>query len=90
MNGVLIGILCITLFYMLVFSSYKAIQNKRTAKPTERSVKDCSFEMLQMTKTNNNYEPLLDVLVSLDGDLCKLGVTLRADMRGYLDYEERK
>lgn len=44
-----------------------------------------SQDMLQLTSTNNSYDPLGDVLVNLDGDLAQFDLTLHADMRGYMD-----
>lgn len=41
--------------------------------------------ILGLTITNNTYPPLLDVLSSLQADLDKKGITLHADMKGYMD-----
>lgn len=40
-----------------------------------------------MTKTNNTYPPLLEVLSSLQLSLEKKGIVLHADMEGYMNNE---
>lgn len=40
--------------------------------------------ILDLTITNNTYPPLLDVFSSLQSDLDMKGITLRADMKGYM------
>ncbi len=41
-------------------------------------------EILDLTITNDAYPPLLDALSSLQSDLGMKGITLYADMKGYM------
>lgn len=59
----------------------------RLSLGTKRTSGDAvnSSAILQVTSTNNSYDPLGDVLSSLDDDLKRMGLTLNADMKGYMD-----
>lgn len=61
-------------------------EGKRFAAPRKRDTSQPSSVagILRMTKTNNTYPPLLDVLSGLQSDLEKKGITLHADMEGYM------
>lgn len=60
--------------------------------PTRMKKKTSQFyfvaEILNMTKTNNSYPPLLEVLSSLQSNLERNGITLHADLKGYMNNEK--
>ena len=64
-------------------------EGKRFAAPLRRETPQHSSVagILQMTKTNNTYPPLLEVLSSLQLSLEKKGIVLHADMEGYMNNE---
>lgn len=60
---------------------------QRLSRFIKSAVKDAenSRKIIKLTNTNNNYDPLGDVLTSLDDDLEELSLSLDADMKGYMD-----
>lgn len=66
---------------ILIFSYRKF---SRTAKSNTTDSHN-GQSMLQLTSTNNSYDSLGDVFTMLDNDLAQAGLTLNADMRGYMD-----
>ena len=66
-------------------------EGKRFAAPIKREAPQPSSVagILRMTKTNNTYPPLLEVLSDLQSNLEKKGIILHTDMKGYMDNGEK-
>lgn len=79
---IIVAICC----FLAVFGCYIVLKKNKKAHLNY----DASSTIIGITRTNNSYQPMLDVLVGLDSDLNKCGAKLHADMRGYLDYGKRK
>lgn len=76
---VLFAVVC----YLVVFRAYRHLDKSRAATANEKN--EASLAILEKTKTNNTYLPILDVFTALDQDLVKHNMKLHADLRGYLD-----
>lgn len=79
-----LGVLGLGCFFLLREGKQFAAPIKRE-KPQSSSVAG----ILRMTKTNNTYPPLLEVLSDLQPNLEKKGIILHADMKGYMGNGEK-
>jgi len=84
--------LLICLGGVVICCNFLLREGKRFASPMKREAPQPSSVagILRMTKINNTYPPLSEVLSSLQSSLEKKGIALHADMEDYMSNEKKQ